>query len=201
MISAAATLVRKEFLAIVAEVVGPRSDPGMRGFRVGVIQATARGVELRYHGAPTGPRIGPARGYAADRALVIDAAARTVARRGARIARGEAPRIDDPDWIERLRAAHPDLFDCEVSCGPGWSDLLHAMAARLAERDLPVTFEQVKEKYGGLRAYHRGGDDLTEEVVAAFEVLAEGVCETCGAPGIVRRAPGGRLQAACASHV
>lgn len=197
-----AGLIRKELLAILAEVVGPLSQPDMRDFRIGIIQVTPRGTEIRYRDAPAGPRVDPARGYAADRALVVEAAARTIARRGARIARGEAARIDDADWVERLRAAHPGWFACEVSCGPGWSDLLHAMAAWLAEHALPAGFgfTQVKEKYGGLRAYHASADARVDGIVEAFEALAEGVCEDCGRPGVMCIAGSGLYHTACTAH-
>jgi hypothetical protein len=44
-------------------------------------------------------------------------------------------------------------------------------------------FVQVKEKFGGLRMYARGGDDYTQGVISIAESLSFKTCERCGNPG------------------
>lgn len=46
-----------------------------------------------------------------------------------------------------------------------------------------VEFVQVKEKFGGLRMYARGGDDYTFGVISMAESLSFKTCERCGNPG------------------
>jgi hypothetical protein len=47
----------------------------------------------------------------------------------------------------------------------------------------PVKFDQIKEKYGGLRVYFSGGDDYVEGVVGMAEEYSYKVCEVCGNSG------------------
>lgn len=47
----------------------------------------------------------------------------------------------------------------------------------------PVKFDQVKEKYGGLRLYFSGGDDYVEGLVSMAEAFSYKVCEVCGNKG------------------
>lgn len=49
-----------------------------------------------------------------------------------------------------------------------------------------VVTSQVKEKFGGLRFYHYGGDRTVDGMVRLAEILSYKVCETCGAPGRVQ---------------
>lgn len=46
-----------------------------------------------------------------------------------------------------------------------------------------VKFDQVKEKYGGLRIYFSGGDDYIEGLVSMAEAISYKICETCGEKG------------------
>jgi len=43
-----------------------------------------------------------------------------------------------------------------------------------------VVFEQVKEKFGFLNIYHRGGDDYTNGVLRMAEEVSRHTCEECG---------------------
>jgi hypothetical protein len=47
----------------------------------------------------------------------------------------------------------------------------------------PVKFDQVKEKFGGLRVYFTGGDDYVDGVVGMAEEYSYKVCEVCGNAG------------------
>ncbi|WP_460091701.1 MbcA/ParS/Xre antitoxin family protein [Pseudomonas sp. S2_E02] len=117
------------------------------------------------------------------------------------------------NFIERLLAVQyrsllfPKDFCGEAifgfECNDGWGDLIQAtlwlvqQRARMSPLDVKVT--QVKEKFGQLRIYHRGGD---ESIGAAFDIaeLVSGcVCEICGIQGEVISVDGW-LQARCSQH-
>lgn len=117
------------------------------------------------------------------------------------------------NFTERLLAAQYRtlLFSKEFSedaifgfeCNDGWADVIEATLwlvqrrARVSALDVKVT--QVKEKFGQLRIYHRGGD---ESIGAAFEIaeLVSGcVCEICGMPGGLISIDGW-LRARCGQH-
>ncbi len=46
-----------------------------------------------------------------------------------------------------------------------------------------VKFDQVKEKYGGLRLYFTGGDDYIRGMVRMAEAMSYKICEVCGNKG------------------
>ena len=55
-------------------------------------------------------------------------------------------------------------------------------------RDVPdlipqVTLDQVKEKFGTLRFYYSGGDDIIDGMVRMAESMSGVTCEECGNPG------------------
>jgi hypothetical protein len=61
-----------------------------------------------------------------------------------------------------------------------------------------VVAEQVKEKFGTLRFYYRGGDDYVGGAVSLAESLTEVTCEACGAPG--ERGGKGWITTLCQTH-
>jgi len=96
-------------------------------------------------------------------------------------------------------------FGCEV--GNGWYELLSSLCHRIKNHEeniasrlkyheknntnpsasdscyIPVTFDQVKEKYGGLRVYFSGGDDYVFGAVSMAEEYSYKICEICGNAG------------------
>jgi hypothetical protein len=62
-----------------------------------------------------------------------------------------------------------------------------------------VVASQVKEKYGGLRFYYSGGDEIIEAYVHVAEMISERTCEVCGAPGKMQ--DGGWTVTRCDLHV
>ena len=97
------------------------------------------------------------------------------------------------------------LFRSE--CNDGWYDLLSSVCWRIFQHErniedhkkyleknkpeelqnlpeyFPVKFDQIKEKFGGLRIYFSGGDDYVEGVVGMAEEYSYKVCEKCGNSG------------------
>ena len=61
-----------------------------------------------------------------------------------------------------------------------------------------VVVDQVKEKFGGLRFYYHGGDDVVDGMVRMAESWAAQTCETCGDPGTIRH--GGWVRTLCDKH-
>ena len=96
-------------------------------------------------------------------------------------------------------------WGCE--CGNGWYEILSSLCwmikqhednkrwrkeyleknepERLSEEQeyFPVKFDQVKEKYGGLRLYFSGGDEYVKGLVSMAEAMSYKICEVCGNKG------------------
>lgn len=62
----------------------------------------------------------------------------------------------------------------------------------------PVKFDQVKEKFGGLRVYFSGGDDYVWGLVGMAEAISYKTCEVCGNKGEPNK--GGWIQTLCETH-
>ena len=93
-------------------------------------------------------------------------------------------------------------WGCEI--GNGWYDLLSSVCWRIFQHEqnlsdririrsknnqendqsdlnyVPVKFDQIKEKIGGLRIYFSGGDDYVEGVIGMAEEMSYKICEECG---------------------
>ena len=61
-----------------------------------------------------------------------------------------------------------------------------------------VVADQVKEKFGGLRFYYHGGDDVIDGMVRMAESWAAYTCEQCGNIGSTRG--GGWIRTLCDEH-
>ena len=124
---------------------------------------------------------------------------------------------------EALCAKYPDIFRNRhgdmretamcwgFECGDGWYNIIDTLCATIKSREynlsirvldkeeyFPVIADQVKEKYGGLRFYYRGGDDYIHGAASMAEYLSEVTCEKCGAPGKTR--DGGWIRTLCDEH-
>jgi hypothetical protein len=61
-----------------------------------------------------------------------------------------------------------------------------------------VVATQIKEKFGTLRFYYNGGDDMVDGVVRMAEAMSAVTCETCGNEGKTRS--GGWIRTLCDEH-
>ena len=61
-----------------------------------------------------------------------------------------------------------------------------------------VTLDQVKEKFGTLRFYYSGGDDVIDGMVRMAESMSSVTCEECGKPGT--STSGGWIKTVCVEH-
>lgn len=84
-------------------------------------------------------------------------------------------------------------------CGDGWEPSIRRTAEKLepllrvAKEKDPEGYAagyyrtaQLKEKFGTGRWYLSGGTDEMHDLVEAWEVETDVICETCGAPGELR---------------
>jgi outer membrane cobalamin receptor len=94
-----------------------------------------------------------------------------------------------------------------IECNLGWYELLSSVCWQISQHEknvseriaiknkygtpndqsdldyFPVKFDQIKEKFGGLRIYYSGGDDYVEGVTSMAEEYSYKVCEVCGNAG------------------
>ena len=77
-------------------------------------------------------------------------------------------------------------------CGDGWFNILDQLMGNIQhhidwknkkeEVVAQVTLDQVKEKFGTLRFYYTGGDDVIDGMVRMAESMSGVICEECSAP-------------------
>jgi hypothetical protein len=94
-----------------------------------------------------------------------------------------------------------------IDCGPGWYKIIESVCNLIQQYEenkkddstyFPVKFDQVKEKYGGLRIYFSGGDEYAEGVVNMAEATSYNTCEICGNNG--KPNEGGWISTRCEEH-
>jgi hypothetical protein len=78
-------------------------------------------------------------------------------------------------------------------CGDGWYQLIDLLCGMIRRHQMyldrngklehQVVASQVKEKFGGLRFYVSGGDDVTYAYIDFAEQISFMICENCGFPG------------------
>lgn len=111
-------------------------------------------------------------------------------------------------------------------CGDGWYDIIDTLCGSIQnhinsseryrdwtekwnidnpnnQRPVPkvcpqVVAVQVKEKFGELRFYYDGGDDVVCGLVTMAEAISQRVCEICGKPGKPRS--GAWISTLCDEH-
>jgi hypothetical protein len=100
-------------------------------------------------------------------------------------------------------------------CGDGWFNILNQLMGNIQHyvdwnnqnfekgykqyKQVPqVTLDQVKEKFGTLRFYYTGGDEVIRGMVRMAESMSSVTCETCGVPGKLRGSHW--MYTACDSH-
>ena len=87
--------------------------------------------------------------------------------------------------------------------GDGWYDLIDILCGSIQNyidnNNIPqITVSQVKEKFGTLRFYTNGSNDLITGMIWMAERMSSRVCETCGKPGKFRGK--GWFYTACDEH-
>lgn len=100
-----------------------------------------------------------------------------------------------------------------ISTGDGWYDIINTLCSRIVNHEtyvmnpkwtrynpdyIPVTFDQIKEKFGGLTIYYSGGDEYVEGLVSMAEAMSYKICEVCGNKGEPNK--GGWILTLCDKH-
>jgi hypothetical protein len=87
-----------------------------------------------------------------------------------------------------------------IECGDGWYSILSNLCWEITQHESnlaaqqkysdeepvnysPVRFDQIKEKFGGLRVYYTGGDEFVRGLVSMADAISYSVCEACGEKG------------------
>ena len=119
--------------------------------------------------------------------------------------------IDYESFAKRMEKSYPKMFEGKYggfAIGKGWYPILERLCRNIqqhiewknreSEVVPQVVVEQIKEKFGGLRFYYRGGDDEVSGMVRMAEAWADVACEECG--GIGKRRGGGWVRTLCDLH-
>jgi hypothetical protein len=128
-----------------------------------------------------------------------------------------------PDlFSNRLKSPKESCMSWGCQIGMGWYDILSSVCWRIFQYEqniadrvrirtkngkendqsdldyVPVKFDQIKEKFGGLRLYYSGGDDYVRGLVSLAEELSYKICEVCGDKGKPNK--GGWISVLCDKH-
>jgi hypothetical protein len=92
--------------------------------------------------------------------------------------------------------------------GNGWYNIIDQLCGNIQSHidwkekqghNVPqVVAEQVKEKFGTLRFYYRGGDDIIDGMVRMAESISSVTCEVCGNAG--KSNMSGWIKTLCEEH-
>ena len=111
------------------------------------------------------------------------------------------------ELFQELKNKYPSQFKNlkYIGCGDGWYEIISSSCSLIQshlnhriEKPIDFYWTQIKEKFGGLRFYYDGGDDMVEGMVHMAESWAANACETCGKPGKSRS--GGWIRTLCDEH-
>jgi hypothetical protein len=107
-------------------------------------------------------------------------------------------------FINRNKSPRESCMSFGIECNLGWYELLSSVCWMIKQHEdnilwqtewnqktnpeyqseyFPVKFDQIKEKYGGLRIYFSGGDEYIEGLVSMAEAMSYKICEVCGNKG------------------
>ena len=116
---------------------------------------------------------------------------------------------DFPNLYKQRNLSPQETCMCwGFECGNGWEPLIRKLSEKLEAMILKVPTEdrqyysamQVKEKYGTLRFYMSCCTDEMNKAIEIVEDESRKICETCGAPGIIRNR-GSWLYNSCDKHI
>ena len=103
-------------------------------------------------------------------------------------------------FSNRLKSPTESCMSMGIECGNGWYNLINSICQiveslnkNIKERNrliagnneeiIDFKFDQIKEKFGGLRAYYSGGNDYIRGLVSMAETMSYKICEVCGNKG------------------
>ena len=103
-------------------------------------------------------------------------------------------------FVNRHKSPMESCMSFGIECNLGWYNILSSLCWTIKQHEeniashkkhspettkeyYPVKFDQVKEKFGGLRAYYSGGNDYIRGLVTMAETMSYKICEVCGNKG------------------
>ena len=120
-------------------------------------------------------------------------------------------------FAKKMHESYPKMFSQPYggfAVGAGWWPIIESLCRQInshvewkqnqlekyqrGEGCPDVVVAQIKEKFGGLRFYYDGGDDVVDGMVRMAESWAAHSCEECGKPGKSRS--GGWIRTLCDEH-
>lgn len=101
-----------------------------------------------------------------------------------------------------------------ITCGDGWYYLLDCLCSNIqgtinnhndslekgyikGDKIPQVVAQQIKEKFGGLRFYYKGGNEKIGGMIDFAESLSYNICEKCGGMKNVGHTTKGWIQTLC----
>lgn len=114
---------------------------------------------------------------------------------------------------EKLYNDFPQLFQqkdmsCQetcmcwgIECSSGWYDLIRDTCEKIMALNPPedFSFDQVKEKWGGLNIYTNSSIDELDEIIDKAYLESFKICEFCGTRENVKLRKGGWMRVLCDS--
>jgi hypothetical protein len=110
-----------------------------------------------------------------------------------------------PDMFSnRHKSPRESCMSWGCECSIGWYDILSSLCWMISQHEenivwntefkqktepdyksdyVPVKFDQIKEKFGGLRVYYSGGDGYVGGLVGMASAMSYKICEACGERG------------------
>jgi hypothetical protein len=110
-----------------------------------------------------------------------------------------------PDMFSnRHKSPRESCMSWGCECSIGWYDILSSLCWMISQHEenivwntefkqktepdyksdyVPVKFDQIKEKFGGLRVYYSGGDGYVGGLVGMASAMSYKICEICGERG------------------
>lgn len=120
-------------------------------------------------------------------------------------------------FAKKMEEQYPKMFANPYggfAIGPGWWPIVEELCSRIQSHIdfknqqkekfnrgngcTQLEIMQIKEKFGGLRFYYDGGDEVIDGMVNMAEAWADHSCEECGKPG--SRRSGGWVRTLCDEH-
>jgi hypothetical protein len=105
----------------------------------------------------------------------------------------------NPELSGKLISKYPEQFSNYqyIECDDGWYDLLDKLCSSIQSHldhrkktEEPLSYfswSQIKEKFGGLRAYSYGADSYINGLIAMAESMSYSICEISGEKGKLRK--------------
>ena|ERR1700722_15304582 len=112
---------------------------------------------------------------------------------------------DFPELYSKHGYSTPERsFPVYFAIGDGWFSLMYELSTAIMEHvrknpDSLPSITDIKEKYGTLRFYTNGGDDIIDDLISKAEDASYTICEKCGNVGELMTS-GHWLSVRCPEH-